>query len=71
MRTPVIEIFKDTIGKFRFRVMSTNYKIVCQSEGYTTKAMCKKGLQTLDGIFFLEKWCLRDLTKKEKEKGKT
>ena len=44
---PRIEIFKDVKGSFRFRVIAANDKIVAQSEGYTTKAMCKKGIVAL------------------------
>ena len=63
---PRIEIFKDVKGGFRFRVIAANDKIVAQSEGYTTKAMCEKGIAALTRIFMHDGWSLRDLTKNGK-----
>ena len=68
---PRIEIFKDVKGGFRFRVIAANDKIVAQSEGYTTKAMCKKGIVALinttaivaEYINWSETAYLHDLTK--------
>ena len=38
------EIFKDTSGDFRFRLLAKNGEVVAASEGYTTKDKCKKGI---------------------------
>jgi uncharacterized protein YegP (UPF0339 family) len=38
------EIFTDTGGGFRFRLLSKNGEVVAQSEAYTTKDKCKKGI---------------------------
>lgn len=41
------EIFKDRKGKYRFRLIATNGRIVCQSEGYTRKANCRAGIMSV------------------------
>lgn len=41
------EIFKDTTGEWRFRFNNNEGKIVLQSEGYTAKQMCKKGIASV------------------------
>ena len=38
------EIFTDVNGGYRFRLISSNGKIVAQSESYVKKDSCKKGI---------------------------
>ena len=42
-----IEIFKDKKMLFRFRVKARNGKIIAQSEAYTSKSGCEKGVDSL------------------------
>ena len=44
---PKFEIFKDKKRQFRFRLKARNGKIICTSESYTTKQMCKKGIRSV------------------------
>jgi len=42
------EIYKDTAGKFRWRLKAPNGQIIATSgEGYETKENCKNGIQSL------------------------
>jgi len=41
------EVFKDTKGEFRFRMVAPNGQIIATSEGYTRKESC---LDTIDSI---------------------
>lgn len=36
-----IEMFQDKNKKWRFRLLSTNHKILCSSEAYSRKKYCK------------------------------
>jgi len=45
-----IEIFKDALGQWRFRVRAKNRQIIAQSEGYTRKHSCKQGVLALRKI---------------------
>ena len=45
-----IEIFKGRNKQFYFRAVAKNGKIVAQSEGYKSKAMCKRGIVSLRRI---------------------
>ena len=38
------EIYKDSEGEYRFRLLARNGEIIACSEGYVTIAMCKKGI---------------------------
>lgn len=41
------EIFKDKAGEFRFHLKAGNGEIIAASEGYTTKAACENGIQSV------------------------
>jgi uncharacterized protein YegP (UPF0339 family) len=41
---PQFEIYKDTAGKFRFRLRSENGEITAVSEAYESKGGCEKGI---------------------------
>ncbi len=41
------EIYKDSAGKFRFRLRAANSEIIAVSEGYESKASCKTGIQSV------------------------
>jgi uncharacterized protein YegP (UPF0339 family) len=41
------EIHKDAKGEFRFRLKSGNGQVIAVSEGYTTKASCKNGIDAV------------------------
>ena len=44
---PKWEIYVDNGGKFRFRLNASNGSCVCHSQGYTTKAACKNGIDSI------------------------
>ena len=44
---PRFEIFKDTAGEWRFRLISQNGRILCQSEGYTRRTRAREGVNAL------------------------
>jgi hypothetical protein len=64
-RNAAIEIFKDKKDQFRFRIKGANGEIVAQSEGYTTKAKCKKGIDALGTIFYNYDFHEEDVTFKD------
>ena len=39
--------FRDRAGKWRFRVVAHNHKIIAQSEGYERKAGCDNAIRVL------------------------
>ena len=41
------EIYKDSAGKFRFRLKAANNEIIVASEAYESKSGCKKGIQSV------------------------
>lgn len=41
------EIYKDKAGEFRFRLKAGNGQIILASEGYTTKAACENGIESV------------------------
>lgn len=41
------EIFKDTQGKYRFRLKAPNGEIIAASESYTSKQNCQAGIQAV------------------------
>jgi uncharacterized protein YegP (UPF0339 family) len=41
------EIFKDTVGKFRFRLRAQNGEIIAESGAYDSKEGCQKGIASV------------------------
>lgn len=41
------EIYKDKAGEFRFRLKASNGETILASEGYTQKAGCKNGIESV------------------------
>jgi len=41
------EIYKDKKGQFRWRLRADNNQIIASGEGYTTKAGCKNGIESV------------------------
>ncbi|MCJ7721663.1 DUF1508 domain-containing protein [Candidatus Bathyarchaeota archaeon] len=46
------QVYKDTAGKFRFRLRAANNKIVAVSEAYERKTSC------INGVKSVKKMCL-------------
>lgn len=44
---PKFEIYSDKAGEFRFRLKAKNGQIIAVSEGYTSKANCKNGIESV------------------------
>ena len=44
---PKWEIYKDKADQFRFRLYASNGSCICHSQGYTTKASCKNGIESI------------------------
>ena len=44
---PKFEIYKDNVGKFRFRLKAPNGEIISTGEAYTSKDGCKKGIESV------------------------
>jgi len=44
---PKFEMYTDKAGEFRFRLKARNGKIIAVSEGYTTKAACENGIDSV------------------------
>ncbi len=44
---PKFEIYQDKAGEFRFRLKATNGQVIATSEGYTTKASCLNGVESV------------------------
>ena len=44
---PKFQLFQDKGGTFRFRLRSRNGQVVAVSEGYTTKAACENGIDSV------------------------
>ncbi|MEA4911566.1 MAG: YegP family protein [Oscillospiraceae bacterium] len=47
LKHPKYEIYKDKKGEFRFRLKASNGEIILASEGYTAKASCKNGIESV------------------------
>ena len=47
IKNPKFEIYKDKKGDFRFRLKAANGEIILSSEGYTAKASCKNGIESV------------------------
>ena len=46
-KCPKFELYADKRGQFRFRLKAANGKIIAVSEGYTTKASCLAGIESV------------------------
>lgn len=44
---PKWEIYEDVGGKYRFRLSASNGSCICHSQGYTKKANCKGGIESI------------------------
>lgn len=44
---PKFELYEDKGGAYRFRLRSRNGQIIAVSEGYTTKASCENGMESV------------------------
>lgn len=44
---PKFEVYADKAGEFRFRLKATNGQIIAVSEGYTAKASCLNGIESV------------------------
>ena len=47
MTHPKFEMYQDKAGEFRFRLKARNGEIIGVSEGYTTKANCVNGVESV------------------------
>jgi len=47
MAEPKFEVFKDARGEYRFRLVAPNGEIIAVSEGYTAKASCVNGIESV------------------------
>ncbi|MCR5456557.1 MAG: YegP family protein [Clostridiales bacterium] len=47
LKNPKFEVYTDKAGEFRFRLKARNGEIVAVSEGYTTKANCLNGVESV------------------------
>jgi len=41
------EIYKDKKGEFRWKLRADNNQIIASGEGYTSKAGCKNGIESV------------------------
>ena len=44
---PKFEMYQDKAGEFRFRLKARNGQIIAVSEGYTAKAGCQNGIESV------------------------
>lgn len=47
MAEPKFEIYKDAVGKFRFRLIAPNGEIIAVSEAYESKDGCRNGIESV------------------------
>ena len=47
MPEPIFEIYKDSAGKFRFRLKAPNGEIIATGEAYESKDGCKNGVASV------------------------
>ena len=47
MPQPKFEIYKDTAGKYRFRLVAANNEIIATSEAYESKDGCRNGIESV------------------------
>lgn len=46
-KCPKFEMYTDKKGETRFRLKATNGQVIATGEGYTTKAACKNGIESV------------------------
>ncbi len=46
-KCPKFEVYTDKAGEFRFRLKATNGQVIAASEGYTAKAGCLNGIESV------------------------
>ena len=46
-KNPKFEIYQDKAEEYRFRLKAANGEIIAKSQGYTTKANCKNGIDSV------------------------
>ena len=51
-----IEIYKDSVGEYRFRVKAANNEVVAHSEGYKTKGGCRHGAKVMRRVAVKSLW---------------
>ncbi len=44
---PKFELYQDKAGEYRFRLKARNGQIIAVSEGYTAKASCENGIESV------------------------
>ncbi|MBO4937643.1 MAG: YegP family protein [Oscillospiraceae bacterium] len=44
---PKFEMYQDKAGEYRFRLKARNGEIIATSEGYSTKAACENGIESV------------------------
>ena len=47
MTTGKFEVFTDKAGEYRFRLKAPNGEIIAASEGYSSKASCMNGIESV------------------------
>ena len=47
VKNPKWEIYNDKAGEFRFRLKASNGEIILASQGYSSKASCKNGIESV------------------------
>ncbi len=47
VKNPKFEMYVDKAGEFRFRLKARNGEIILASEGYSQKAGCKNGIESV------------------------
>jgi uncharacterized protein YegP (UPF0339 family) len=57
------EVYQDTANKFRFRLKASNGEIIATGEGYSSKASCMEGIESIKKNAASAK--VRDLTLKK------
>lgn len=44
---PKFELYRDRAGEYRFRLRARNGAVIAASDGYTSKAACRSGLESV------------------------
>lgn len=44
---PKFQVYQDKAGEFRFRLLARNGQNICHGEGYTKKASCLNGIESV------------------------
>ncbi len=47
LKHPKFEMYQDKAGEFRFRLKARNGQVIAVSEGYTAKASCVNGIESV------------------------